>query len=95
MAWGHAHRLAAAPAERVDDLADLEDLLGGGENKRGEAFPGVLPQQAQAAAGGHCGLHRRILGEGSQHILKREFELKVIDQPAPIAHRFGYFRREG
>jgi hypothetical protein len=36
-----------AVGEEADDLADLGDLFGGGEDERGEAFPGILSEQSE------------------------------------------------
>ena len=50
-------RFAEALAQQGDDLADLHNLFGGRENKRGETFPWILPEQAQARATADGGAH--------------------------------------
>ena len=52
MAGQHGNPFSVTFTEQGDDLPDLDDLLVGGQDEGGQAFPGILPQETQPAAGG-------------------------------------------
>ena len=84
-------RLAEPFAEQGDDLPDLDDLFGRGQNERRETFPRLLPQHAQSAARGHGIAHRRVVGKSFEHGGQIRFGLQIIAQPLPVGDRPGGF----
>ena len=83
------HAFAEPLTEQRDDLLDLHDLLGRGEDERGETFPRVLPEQTQAAAVGDGGPHRLVVGKSFQHRAEVRPGLQIIFQPRPVGDRRG------
>src|SRR5579859_4494241 len=51
------HRSAIPAAQQRNDLPDLNNLFGRGQDKRGQALPRILTEQAQSAARGHRIVH--------------------------------------
>ena len=78
-------------AQKRDDLLDLDDLLRGGADEGDEAFPRLLPQQAQPATSRHGGAHRLIVGEGGDNGGEVHVELEEVAQPIPVRLRDGGF----
>ena len=83
-----------AATKLIDDLADLDNLFGGGKDERGEAFPRLLAQQTQTATRFNGRAHRLILWKGMQQLREVQLELEVICEPMPIRNRFSDFNRE-
>jgi len=74
-------------------LLDLRNLFAGGTDKRGQALPRFLPQQAQPGAGADGGLQRRVVaGKGGQDFGEADIQLQVMAQPLPIASGRGCLR---
>ena len=86
--------IAEAFTEQPDDLTDLDDLFGGRQDERGEAFPRVLAQQAQAAAGGHGGAHGFVVGKRHRDSGEVQVELQVMSEPVPVRCGFRCFGSE-
>ena len=88
---GPDDRFAKSFAEQGDDLPDLDDLFGRGQNERRETFPRVLPQHAQSATRGHRIAHRRVIGKSFEHGGQIRFGLQIVAQPLPVGDRPGGF----
>ncbi len=91
MAGRDGEGTSQALAEQGHALFDLVNALVGGENKSGQAFPGILAQQAQAAAGADRGLHLGIRRESGQHAVQQQVHLQIVSQPLPVFLRPGRF----
>lgn len=83
--------LAVLGAEKLDDLLDLDDLLGRGENKRRETFPGRLAEQTQSTAGLGGYLHRSIIWKRGEDPGEIDVRLEVMAEPVPVAGWRGCF----
>lgn len=87
----NGNSLTKLGAEQLDDLLDLNDLLGRRENKGRETFPGRLAEQTQATASlGGC-LHRSILWKRGEDLGKINVRLEVLAEPVPVAGWRGCF----
>lgn len=84
---GSHHRVAEPAAELFDDLLDLDDLLGRGEEEGSQALPRILAEEAEPGAGANRGEERFIVGEGRKHGLEVRGYLQVMGQPIPVRHR--------
>lgn len=86
--------VAEALGEGFDDLADLDDLFGGGEDEGGEAFPGILAEEPEAGAGADGGAQGRVRGETVENGLEVAVELEVMGEPGPVGLGNGRFGAE-
>ena len=85
------YRFAKSFAQQRNNLPDLDDLFGRGQDERCETFPRILAQHAQSAARGDRAPHRHIVGKCFEHRPQIHFSLQVIAQPLPISDRPGSF----
>ena len=83
---GEGDEFAKVLAEQGDDLADLHNLLGGGEDEGGETFPRVLPEQAESTAMSDGGTHGRVIGEGLENGGEIYLGLEEVPEKIPISY---------
>ena len=82
----HGQRPAVTFAQHGDNLPELHDLPGGGQDEGSQAFPRVLAQQSQAAASGNRRAHGLVIRKGAQHLAQVSGQLQVMRQPIPVGN---------
>ena len=80
----HRSRFAEAFAQQADNLADLDNLLGGREDEGRETFPRFLAQQPQPATRGDGLPHWFVVGKSFQDVGEVNVGLQIIFEELPI-----------